>query len=1522
MFTNNPEWTFVRDRGDTRQINGGDGYDRWVRVRIFNIDWSARQAEFEWEDQQSGTLETGTVSLGSNGTDVEEVYFTASYKGPSNGGYTGGAVSCNWDAITIKTSGSSSTLTEEALREGVAVNEESTKSTRVSHGRVQSPTSQSTKTENLNFEPDVVQFRVTSTNSQFNNVTRPETTDFGWGHGVAKFNEDGSTEQYAVSHGSGSNSTNGHISEASSVYGVLQLVTDVSGDNLRGKVEASVKKAGKGFELEFTEVQEQQQILYTAYKFGGGDVDVGFFNAPNSSGTKSITEPGFQPNFLRLFATPSLNSMDSTNNELSNGTDVGWGQGVAVENSSGVKQGSLAVSQFTSNIDGHAYTSSDTDVFSIAFMNGKTTLDGTAKGSVSFTNNGFDINFGTVNAPNNETPLTVYLAADSVSEPDAGFEKTPTGTGSVSYSTDTDLDNLCVFSSNTIPAFNQERGVASQTWGWNYGQLNNATDTQQIGFYSSSNSVNGHGFSADNILYRSIYTNQSGNEQGRVEGDISSIGSSSFSINYSTVSTDSSNGSVEGDTEAFAYYGFGSGEISTGLGVSVNKVVGQTLTKSFSESVQTVAAAGTLVSEFFDLRLIQSFSVFDEQNAAKTTSRVLSESVSNFADVTNFGRVVGPVPQDGVFNTGRFDQATFNTLRRGETPDSLAQVSTFKVDGVPLSVNLFVSDADVLNAGINLFENQFIADAESTAAEKPLNEVSNVSENFLKTVIILKSASFAASDQEVSRLSKPFVESVSSADTLSKLPLKELSEVSTLSDAESFRVSKPLSETSLLSDVVLQTSSLQRLFELSVTSDDSTTKEPGLTLGESVDAVDSVRQVSESFRVFTEQVVAFSDADKQVSKPLSEGFISVDLIGREAVKSLTQRVSVSDSDISNISQALTESFAAASTPTPEQAAQRTLLESAALNDVEQMKVFRGITQQVGSLADLSFFFGTSVAESASPQDSESRLFSGSRDLQASVDVADFFTDDLAVIISLAESANLQDVERSESDLSRAFAEEQGVTGSVRKQLARSISESAAASDLESVLYATSLAESQGLSDATSAVVSSVLRQDAGVGDEVQPTAELLRVFSEAVSSSDEERFTASQPLTESSSPVASFSRVSQRFRSLAEDVVSADNSSLRLARVLFEEFVSDDVPRVEASLFRLFAESLQVQSSVREFRAFRVFGEGVEPADVFAKRLDTALSEAASASDEVVREAGLRRRRRAELFVSDSDIFDFQKPLFESAAAQDSFESEASLFRDFEQAPKVADLERVETRRELAESSGLVDEVQRAAELLRFLGEDAELVDAESVLAGRRFGEDVGVVDAESLKASLELEQGVDAEDFESFLLEKAILESVSQFSEAGSEAELLRSVFEAFSASDRESALVSKLLAEVQSVEDSESVSVFRLLGESARLQLGFSRDAVFRRSVLQGLSVIDIETVFSQRVFTEGLAAVDSLAFALRRALDAGFSVSDVLSLLVPAETVPDAVDLAALRVAVAELSKTRRAFADLEAKTPAKA
>jgi len=81
--------------------------------------------------------------------------------------------------------------------------------------------------------------------------------------------------------------------------------------------------------------------------------------------------------------------------------------------------------------------------------------------------------------------------------------------------------------------------------------------------------------------------------------------------------------------------------------------------------------------------------------------------------------------------------------------------------------------------------------------------------------------------------------------------------------------------------------------------------------------------------------------------------------------------------------------------------------------------------------------------------------------------------------------------------------------------------------------------------------------------------------------------------------------------------------------------------------------------------------------------------------------------------------------------------------------------------------------------------------------------------------------------------------------------------------------------------------------------------------------LNVIDIETLLLQRFFTEGLISADSVAFTLRRALEAGFDFSDALSLLLPAETVPDAIDLTALRVAVAEMSKTRRAFADLEAK-----
>ncbi len=44
------------------------------------------------------------------------------------------------------------------------------------------------------------------------------------------------------------------------------------------------------------------------------------------------------------------------------------------------------------------------------------------------------------------------------------------------------------------------------------------------------------------------------------------MGTSSLSINYSTVSTESANGFAEDDTEAVAYYGINIGGMSNGVG--------------------------------------------------------------------------------------------------------------------------------------------------------------------------------------------------------------------------------------------------------------------------------------------------------------------------------------------------------------------------------------------------------------------------------------------------------------------------------------------------------------------------------------------------------------------------------------------------------------------------------------------------------------------------------------------------------------------------------------------------------------------------------------------------------------------------------------------------------------------------------------------------------------------------------------------------------------------------------------------
>lgn len=63
--TSNPGWMYI-DGGSGIQAYSGDGYDRWVRMRL-EFDYSNNQVTYTFEDQNSGTKKTYTANMDATG---------------------------------------------------------------------------------------------------------------------------------------------------------------------------------------------------------------------------------------------------------------------------------------------------------------------------------------------------------------------------------------------------------------------------------------------------------------------------------------------------------------------------------------------------------------------------------------------------------------------------------------------------------------------------------------------------------------------------------------------------------------------------------------------------------------------------------------------------------------------------------------------------------------------------------------------------------------------------------------------------------------------------------------------------------------------------------------------------------------------------------------------------------------------------------------------------------------------------------------------------------------------------------------------------------------------------------------------------------------------------------------------------------------------------------------------------------------------------------------------------------------
>lgn len=387
---------------------------------------------------------------------------------------------------------------------------------------------------------------------------------------------------------------------------------------------------------------------------------------------------------------------------------------------------------------------------------------------------------------------------------------------------------------------------------------------------------------------------------------------------------------------------------------------------------------------------------------SSTTGLVLPFESVGTSTVLNFGKLLGPVPQDGVFNTGRFGEARFNSVERGENPDSSAEASTLFVEGIPLSVNVFVADSDVFNVDISLFEQQDLDDAESKRLERPFGELVDVPDVVRKDLRRVRTASFAAVDQESFTASKPVFEGVSVTDVFAKRDFKQFSEAASVSDSVKrlHKAFRALSEQVTPGDVAL--TRLEKVLGQDVLASDSSETRTLKPLTQTVTPGDS--EFAEMQKPLDESLGSADDARKRLDKPLAAGVVAADTSTSRFFKDLIQPVVTSDSDIKQVSQPLLE--AVKFVDTSRQSSQRIFEESVPITDFEEKAVFRTLLQDVGSVDFSKFTVRTSFKEFASPVDFSRFRLSG-QFLEESLGTSDEVFDVKVVLVD--ESFDVLDV---------------------------------------------------------------------------------------------------------------------------------------------------------------------------------------------------------------------------------------------------------------------------------------------------------------------------------------------------------------------------------------------------------------------------------------------------------------------------------------------------------------------------------
>lgn len=426
----------------------------------------------------------------------------------------------------------------------------------VAYGEFQISSTGTLNVNSVGFEPDIIKFEITSTNSNFDTQTLYSGEKFGWGHGFANTQNTSNIEEVALTVASGSASTNGMAAASSNQYSIFQVLTPNDGDGITGWIEASVTSTNSnGFSVNVNRADDTQFVTYTAYKFeDSANIDVGYFNTSTTTGLDFV-DVGFNPTFLQIITQPHR-SIDTINTQVQDPDgDNGWGHGFATRKNGVINQLSMALSMHSENIDYHSWGSSDQDILYTLEMKPKTnSITGRIKASLDSTNSsGFTLDYSDVATGQ----IALYFAVESIYEAEVGYFQTPTTASSQTITTETNMEKISFIGSNTINSINSEVYVDRSHHSWGFGG-GNSLNQRTIGYSSNSDSVNGHSSSSSNShILDLIYTDQDGNVLGRDRASMTSVGTFDFELNWNNIVTSSTSG-VLYNSALIGYYGFSS----------------------------------------------------------------------------------------------------------------------------------------------------------------------------------------------------------------------------------------------------------------------------------------------------------------------------------------------------------------------------------------------------------------------------------------------------------------------------------------------------------------------------------------------------------------------------------------------------------------------------------------------------------------------------------------------------------------------------------------------------------------------------------------------------------------------------------------------------------------------------------------------------------------------------------------------------------------------------------------------------